>query len=472
MHVLILYFLIIKTFVSWNLRNSITEEKQKNNIIFVLVDDMGWKDLGCYGSDFYETPAIDALANKGVRFTQAYAAHSVCSPTRASILTGCYPARVGVTSFIPGIVRPYSKLNPPKDWTRFLKMSETTYAEVFRDNGYKTFHAGKWHVGELGPEYHGFESVVENDYNTINLEDPKNVFHYTNAAIDFIEKNKENPFIAVISHITVHVPLEARPEHVSKYLSKNPGASGQNNEIMGGMIEYLDNSIAHLLDRLERMGIMDRTYIIFFSDNGGLTHADGRTATSNSPLRSGKSQFYEGGIRVPFFIAGPGLRGGTVVDTPVISMDIFPTMLELAGLDILPQVHKDGRSLVSLLTGEKTSLDRKNFFWHYPHYQTMPPHGAVRSGDWKLVENYETGRIELFNLANDLAEAHDLSALYPQVTGEMKDLFNKHLEDIKAPMPTLNYKYNPAKDGRSNESYDKRDEREFQQEEYLELKKK
>ena len=216
MQFMILYFLILKSFLSWNLNISGAEEKQKNNIIFILIDDMGWKDLGCYGIDFYETPAIDALANNGVRFTQAYAAHSVCSPTRASILTGCYPARVGVTSFIPGIVRPYSKLNPPNDWTRFLKMSETTYAEAFRDNGYKTLHVGKWHVGELGAEYHGFESVVENDYNTINQEDPKNVFHYTNAALSFIEKNKENPFIAVISHITVHVPLEARPELVSK----------------------------------------------------------------------------------------------------------------------------------------------------------------------------------------------------------------------------------------------------------------
>ena len=203
MQSLFLYFLIIKTFFSWNVKNTKPEEKPKNNFIFILIDDMGWKDLGCYGSDYYRTPRIDQLAANGAKFTQAYAAHSVCSPTRASILTGCYPARVGVTSFIPGIVRPYSKLNPPENWTRYLKMSETTYAEVFRENGYKTFHAGKWHLGELGPEFHGFETVVPNDYSTINPDDPKNVYYYTNKTLEFIGKNKTQAFIAVISHNTV-----------------------------------------------------------------------------------------------------------------------------------------------------------------------------------------------------------------------------------------------------------------------------
>lgn len=472
MQFMILCFLIFKSFLTWNLKISVTEEKPKNNIIFILIDDMGWKDLGCYGSDFYETSRIDGFASNGVRFTQAYAAHSVCSPTRASIITGCYPSRVGISSFIPGIVRPYSKLNPPKDWTRFLKMSEITYAEVFRDHGYKTFHAGKWHLGELGPEYHGFETVVENNYNTINPDDPKNVYYFTDKTLEFIEKNKNHPFIAVISHNTVHVPLEATAKLTQKYSAKKPGLSGQNNEIMGGMIEYLDNSIGYLLDKLEKLEIIDHTYIIFFSDNGGLTHIDGRTATSNYPLRSGKSQFYEGGIRVPFIVSGPGLPKGSVVNTPVISMDIFPTMLELAGIDQLPDIHKDGISLVPLLSNVKLIPDRKNFFWHYPHYQTMPPHGAVRSGDWKLVENYENGKIELFNLKDDLSESLDMSSSYPQVVGELKELFNNHLKEINAPMPGLNYNYNPAKDGRSSESYNKRDEREFLQKEYLESEKK
>jgi arylsulfatase A-like enzyme len=272
------------------------------------------------------------------------------------------------------------------------------------------------------------------------------------------------------------VPLEAKPELMSKYSGKKSGSNGQNNEIMGGMTEYLDNSIGYLLDRLEEMGIMDKTYIIFFSDNGGLSNVDGRIATSNLPLRSGKGELYEGGIRVPFIISGPGLPKGRVVDYPVISMDIFPTMLELAGINLLPEVHKDGISLTPLLTGKKTSLDRKDLFWHYPHYQTMAPHGAVRSGDWKMVENYETGKIELFNLKDDLSEAHDLSSLYPQVLGELIELFNNHLDEINAPMPTLNYNYNPVKDQKSDkawvESSYKRDEREYLQKEYLESVKK
>ncbi|MBE0652736.1 MAG: sulfatase [Bacteroidales bacterium] len=449
-----------------------TEKPKKNNIIFILIDDMGWKDLGCYGSDYYETPRIDKLADNGVRFTQAYAAHATCSPTRASIMTGCYPARVGISSFIPGILRPHSKLNPPQEWPRYLKMSYTTYAEVFRDNGYKTFHAGKWHLGELGPEYHGFDYVVDNKYNTINPEDPKNVMYFTEKTIEFIKKNNKDPFIAVLSHNTVHVPLEVRPELETKYLNRKPGSNGQNNEIMGGMIEYLDNSIGVFMNRLEDMGIMDHTYIIFFSDNGGLENVEGRIATSNLPLRRGKSQFYEGGIRVPMIVTGPGLPKGHVVDYPVISNDLFPTMLSMAGIELMPEVHRDGLSLMPLLTREKNALERKNLFWHYPHYQTMPPHGAVRSGDWKMVENYENGKIELFNLKDDLSESHDLSAQLPQVVGELKELFNDHLKEVNAPMPTLNYNYNPAKDGRSSEYYNKRDEREFQQTEYLEIKEK
>jgi arylsulfatase A len=463
---------LMKTVILFFLALSTAAFGQKNNIVFILIDDMGWKDLGCYGSDYYETPDIDAFAAKGVRFTQAYSAHPVCSPTRASIVTGRYPARVGVTTFIPGLERPHSKLNPPANWQKYLKMSETTYAEVFRDNGYRTFHAGKWHLGQLGPEYHGFETVVPNDYNTIDPEDPKNVFYYTRKAIEFIEKNKNHPFLVVISHNTVHVPLEARPELLEEYSAKEPGSNGQNNPTMGAMIEYLDKSIGLLLESLEEMGIMDRTYVIFFSDNGGLSYLEGKIATSNKPLRGGKSQCYEGGIRVPMIVAGPGLEEGLVVDCPVISMDLFPTMLDLAGLGLEPGIHLDGFCLTPLLTGGKKQLGRENLFWHYPHYQTTPPHGAVRSGDWKLVENYESGQIELFNLKEDLSEAHDLSSSRPDVLTELKELFNRHLREVDAPMPTLNYDYNPGRDGRAFESYGKPDPSELLQPEYLEYLKK
>ncbi|MCK4746791.1 MAG: DUF4976 domain-containing protein, partial [Bacteroidales bacterium] len=199
---------------------------------------------------------------------------------------------------------------------------------------------------------------------------------------------------------------------------------------------------------------------------------EGEIATSNKPLRSGKSQCYEGGIRVPLIVSGPDLPGEYIVDYPVISMDIFPTMLAMAGIELMPHTHMDGISLMPLLTGEKKRLERNNLFWHYPHYQTMPPHGAVRSGDWKLIEDYETGQIELFYLKEDLSESNDLSSSYPEKLTELKELFNNHLKEVNAPMPTLNYDYNPGKDGRACESYGARDERELQQPEYLNRKKK
>lgn len=445
------------------------DAQKPNNVILVLIDDLGWMDLGCYGSTYYNTPNLDRFATDGMRFTQAYSAHPTCSPTRASILTGQYPARLKLTSFIPGVIRPHSKLNPPEGWRKYVRMSELTYAEVFRDNGYETFHAGKWHMGVLEARYHGFEAVVENNYNTINPDDPKNVFYYTEAAISFIKENKKNPFLAVISHNTVHVPHEARPDLEELYEQKPTGGNGQNNATMGAMIEYLDQSFGHLISSLKKMGIMDHTYIIFFSDNGGLSNIERRIATSNLPLRSGKSQCYEGGIRVPMIVAGPGIGENTVADYPVISMDLYPTMLALAGIGLKPDAHKDGINLLPILKGEKKALERSDLFWHYPHYQTLPPHGAARSGDWKIVENYETGKIELFHLSEDIAEAKDLSASFPEKLTELKELLNRHLKEVEAPMPTLNYSYNPGKDGRGFESYDKLDPEEMQQPDYLEL---
>ncbi len=442
--------------------------RPSNNVILVLIDDLGWMDLGCYGSTYYHTPNLDQFAANGVRFSQAYSAHPTCSPTRASILSGQYPARIGMTSFIPGVIRPHSKLNPPAGWFKYLKMSDITYAEVFRDHGYKTFHAGKWHMGSLEAGYHGFETVIENNYNTISPDDPKNVFYYTKEAIRFIKENKKEPFLAVISHNTVHVPLEARDDLEEAYGQKPTGGNGQNNPTMGAMIDYLDQSFGLLMSSLEEMGIMDHTYVLFFSDNGGLSNVGGRIATSNLPLRSGKSQCYEGGIRVPMIVAGPGVQKNAVADYPVISMDLYPTMLAMGGIQLLPEAHKDGINLLPILDGGKRALDRKELFWHYPHYQTMPPHGAARSGDWKIVENYETGRIELFNLSEDIAEAKDLSQKFPEKLKELKELMNQHLREVDAPMPTLNYNYNPGKDGRGFESYDKLDPREMEQPEYLE----
>jgi len=408
-----------------------TPSGQPVNIIFILVDDLGWRDLECYGSDFYETPNIDQLAFGGVRFTNAYSAHPVCSPTRSSIATGKYPARLHVTAYIPGKEKPYEKLSHPADWTKYLKMSETTYAEVLREHGYKTFHSGKWHLGQLSPLYHGFDVVDNNLHHSAGTDDPRNDLKYTESAIDFIEENKDSLFLAVISHNTVHVPLETRQE------------------------------LGLLMDKLEDLDLLDKTYIIFLSDNGGL-----KTATSNLPLRGMKSQCYEGGIRVPFIVKGPGLPGNRQVSYPVISNDLFPTMLSMAGIGPMPEAHMDGISLMPLLTADSTELDRENLFFHYPHYQSLPPHSAVRSGDWKLIEHHEDGNVELFDLGADLGELNNLAGTLTEKRDELLQLLHDHLSEIGAQLPTPNPDYDPARENESQKG-ELMDPEELLQPEYL-----
>ncbi len=413
----------------------------RKNIVFIFIDDMGWRDLVCYGSDFYETPNIDKLAKEGIRFTEAYSAHPVCSPTRSSIATGKYPARLHVSSYIPGPERDYALLSHPADWTKYLKMAETTYAEVLRDHGYKTFHSGKWHLGQLSPMYHGFDELDPNLGHSAGTDDPKNDLKYSQSAIEFIEENRDSLFLAVISHNTVHVPLETRQDLEDKYTEKEPGSFGQNNAVMAGMIESLDHSVGMVMNKLEELHLLEKTYIIFFSDNGGLANA-----TSNRPLRGGKSQLYEGGIRVPFIVKGPRLPRNHLVSYPVISNDIFPTMLSMAGIELMPEKHMDGISLMPLLTGEKTELSRENLFFHYPHYQILPPHSAVRSGSWKLIEHYEDGAVELFDLSNDLGETNNLAGALTGKKEEMLQLLHDHLDEIGAQLPTPNPNYNPARE--------------------------
>ncbi|MCP4312823.1 MAG: sulfatase-like hydrolase/transferase [Bacteroidetes bacterium] len=437
-----------------------TPSDQPANIIFILVDDLGWCDLECYGSDFYETPNIDQLAFGGVRFTNAYSAHPVCSPTRSSIATGKYPARLHVTAYIPGKEKPYDKLSHPADWTKYLKMSETTYAEVLREHGYKTFHSGKWHLGQLSPLYHGFDVVDNNLGHSAGTDDPKNDLRYTLSAMDFIEENKDSLFLAVISHNTVHVPLETRQELEDKYNAKEPGSFGQDNAVMAGMIESLDQSVGLLMDKLEDLELLDKTYIVFLSDNGGL-----KTATSNLPLRGGKSQCYEGGIRVPFIVKGPGLPGNRQVSYPAISNDLFPTMLSMAGIGPMPEAHMDGISLMPLLTADSTELVRENLFFHYPHYQSLPPHSAVRSGDWKLIEHHEDGNVELFDLDTDPGELNNLAATHTEKRDELLQLLHDHLSEIGAQLPAPNPDYDPARENESQKG--EMDPEELLQTEYL-----
>ncbi|QHI70781.1 sulfatase [Tichowtungia aerotolerans] len=421
------------------------------NIVFILVDDLGIRDLGCYGSDYYETPNCDRLAAEGMRFTEAYAAHAVCSPTRASILTGRYPARLHLTAYIPGQECPNAKLKAPQDWIKYLRLTETTYAEALRDAGFSTCHIGKWHVSPVfGPENHGFETVTPwmKDHSKAG-DDPWFVHKYTEAAERFIEKNKDRPFLLTLSHGTVHVPLYENEDLIDKYRKKTSGSSGQNNPVYAAMVERMDWSVGRVLSKLKELNLDENTAVVFFSDNGGLMNVYDKdqkktiTATCNLPHRGGKSQMYEGGIRVPLIVRWPGVTSvGSECDVPVISTDLYPTFLQMVGLPLLPKQHLDGLCLEPLLSGSGT-LKRNALYWHYPHYQTLPPHGAIRCNNWKLVEHYEDGKVELFNLKDDPEEAENLASAMPERAQQLQAWLHEHLAAIGAQMPTSNPEYNP-----------------------------
>jgi len=456
------------------LRVQATEPPSVRNVVFILADDLGIRDLGCYGSDYYETPNLDQLAAEGMRFTEAYSAHPVCSPTRASLLTGRYPARLHLTAFIPGEEYPKAKLRPP-DWIKYLRNSEVTYAEAFRDTGVATFHVGKWHVdseysGDKSPQRQGFETVHAGGSPwQENLKDPHHLKEYTEAIETFMEERAADRFFAVLSMDQVHVPLYEQEELIEKYRKKAPGANGQNNPVYAAMIERMDWSVGRVLAKLKELGLEENMAVVFFSDNGGLSNVyDEKTkksiiATSNLPYRGGKSQIYEGGIRVPFMIRWPGVtKPGSTCNVPVISTDLYPTFLSLAGLPLRSEQHLDGLSLAPLLRGG-THLNRNCLYWHYPQYQTLPPHGAVRSGDWKLIEHYEDGALELYNLADDPGEKTNRVAIYPERAGQLSQQLHKHLETLGAQMPTPNPDYNPSVFWRTDSTHGKRDPYEAKQ---------
>jgi arylsulfatase A-like enzyme len=432
------------------------------NIVFILADDLGVMDLRCYGSKYYETPNLDRLAAEGTRFTQAYAAHPVCSPTRASILTGRYPARIHLSAYIPGNNPPTAKLLGPQDWIRYLRHSETTYAEALADAGFATFHVGKWHVDS---EYAGGENPGQHGFGTVqpgrnvwkkNYQDPQAIGEYTDAFLQFIEKNKKDRFLAVLSLDQVHVPLYEQPEWIARFQDKPPGPNGQDNPVMAAMVARMDAAVGRVLDELATLGLAENTAVVFFSDNGGLDAVQDEktnkrvTATSNLPYRGGKSQCYEGGIRVPLIIRWPGVtRPGSVCDVPVISNDLYPTFLAMAGLPLRPEQHLDGLSLAPLLAGGD-NLPRDTLYWHYPHYQTLPPHSAIRHGDWKLVKHYEDGGAELFDLAQDPGEKSDLAAQHPEKVRQMEEWLAAHLKAIGAQMPAPNPDHKPGKNWMSD----------------------
>ncbi len=432
----------------------------KPNIVFILIDDLGWADLGCCGSRYYETPRIDRLARQGMRFTDAYAACPACSPTRASILTGKYPARLHLTDWIPGWTPPNPRLLIP-DWRKYLPREEVTIAEVLDSAGYATAAVGKWHLGgpPYFPEHQGFDLNVAGS----NAGAPASYFHpyggrprlpggkpgeyltdrLTDEAVAFINARRDAPFFLYFCHYAVHTPIQAKKEMVAKYQGK-PGADGQASPVYAAMVESVDESVGRILDTLDQLDLADRAVVILFSDNGGLLRP---TATSNAPLRSGKGFPFEGGVRVPLIVRWPGVvPPGNVCREPVTSVDFYPTLLAITGLEGDPRhnANVDGVSLLPLLNQDGAPA-RDAVYWHYPHYNPIGgyPYGAIRQGAWKLIEFYEDMHVELYNLEDDLGETADLAAEKPDLAATLRAKLHQWRTEVGAQMPRANADYQP-----------------------------
>ena len=396
-------------------------EQRPPNVVFILADDLGINDLSCYGRKDQATPRLDRLAAEGMQFTSAYCAQPICSPSRAAILTGLTPARLHLTTFLPGRGdAPSQKLLHPQI-NQQLTLQHTTLAEHLKGAGYATACIGKWHLGGagFGPKEQGFDVVHAGKPNTPPSADEggKGEYDLTAHAIDFVRANKDKPFFLYLPHNNPHIPLAAKPELIETFkASFNP--------TYAAVVHTLDDSVGRLLDALDEMKLRDNTLVVFTSDNGGvhLPELKEDAPTHNTPFRAGKGYLYEGGLRIPLIVRLPKVvPAGKVSDTPVINTDWLPTILDLCGVPFEAS-KSDGVSLVSLLKGG--SLKARPLVWHFPHYNNQGgrPAGAIRAGDWKLIMHYEDGRVELFNLATDPAEEHDLYADNKKFVAFMHDI--------------------------------------------------
>jgi len=473
------------------------------NIVFFLVDDMGWMDTTAYGSRYYDTPNMERLARRGMLFTDAYSASPLCSPTRASIMTGKYPARLGITT-------PVCHLPPDPNWTqypasgpptykvlcpnsrRFLPLEEYTLAEALRDGGYRTGHFGKWHLGVTAPhwpEQQGFEVAIHGKpdpgppsylspygFKDGTLKDgPPGEYltdRLTDEALQFIAANRDRPFFCNLWHHGVHGPWGHKEELTKKYLDRTDPRGKQDNAVMCSMLKSVDESLGRVLDKLEELKLADRTIVIFTSDNGGNNHspiekrmnkaglarlehytryADSKPPTNNDPLREGKGSIWEGGSRVPWIICWPGVvRPESRCTTVVSSVDFYPTILEMVGLARNPQQLIDGESIVPLLKGTG-GLQRTAIFCHFPHSfgRRSPAASYVRQGDWKLVRNYDTtiftSPCYLYNLKDDQGETRDLSQERPDKVRELGTLLDQFVKNTGAVLPIPNPAYDTKK---------------------------
>ncbi|MEJ7740338.1 MAG: sulfatase [Chitinophagaceae bacterium] len=464
-HKVFVCFIIITFLVKISSAQTNTLKKQDTppNIIMLFVDDLGWKDLDCYGSRFYETPHIDSLAKQGIRFTNAYSACNVCSPSRASLLTGKNPARLHITDWIQGHEKPYARLLPP-NWTRFLPLEETTIAEVLKKKNYATASIGKWHLGDdirYYPEHQGFDLNIGGNYlgsppsyfspyRMPRLKDgPKGEYltdRLTDEAMKFIREKKDNPFFVYLSYYAVHVPLQGKPEDVSSFKAKDNPEPNQRNAVYAAVIKSVDENVGRITRLVDELDLSNNTLIIFMSDNGGIVGVKNRI-TSNLPLREGKGTSYEGGVRIPLIVKWKGrIKENIICDVPVIHTDFFPTVAELTGSDITGIRNIDGVTITPLLFGGN-QLKRDELYWHYPHYHTegATPFSAVRKGDWKLIYYYETLKMELFNIKADPGELNDLATKQPEMAKTLYEKIKSWKQKLGAQDPVPNPAYDPLR---------------------------
>lgn len=438
------------------------EQEKKDsrvNIVFILADDLGWNQVGfTNGSTFYETPNIDRIAAEGMVFTSAYAAAAICSPSRASLMTGKYPARLHITDYIPGSPYPYEKLTTPSMVTA-IPQEEVTIAEMLKKNGFVTGHFGKWHLnfdknysaGRIGdPGSQGFDEVLNTEKPEEN-DDPNKDAHktrlITEKTLGFIEKNKDKPFFAYVSYNTVHRPLMERRELIAKYAAKQGAGDSLNNPVMGAMIETMDKGVGEILAKLDELKLTGKTLVVFYSDNGGL-----KLLQDQRPLRGGKAMLYEGGTRVPLAIKYPGvIKAGSVDSTPVSAIDFFSTFASLVGEKQLP-AGIDGKDLVPLLT-KSGELDRDALYWHYPHYHHLgyKPGAAIRSGNYKLIEwfepylSHEKNAVSLYDLSKDPGENHDLALAMPAKAKELQEKLHQWQKEVDAQPMQVNPAFDISK---------------------------
>lgn len=453
------------------------------NVVLLVADDLGWADLAAYGSSFHETPNLDQLGRDGARFTSAYASCPVCSPTRASLMTGRWPQRTGITDYIGAASGDTWTRNTrllPATYSDRLALEESTFAEVLRAAGYPTFFAGKWHLGPLGfwPEDQGFDvnlggidrggpyggNKYFSPYANPRLSDGPPGEHLpdrlASEAATFIGENKDRPFLVCLPFYDVHAPLMARDDLRLKYeekrrrlgLQEKWGREAerdvrlvQDHAVYAAMVEAMDLAVGKVLAALDAHGLRENTIVMFTSDNGGLSTSEG-SPTSNLPLRAGKGWLYEGGIRVPLIVRWPGVvSAGRVVDTPVSTVDLMPTLLAATGAPA--PAGMDGIDLRPILRGERAAATERPLFWHYPHYgnQGSAPGAAIRRGAWKLIEWFEDGRVELFHVVNDPGETRELSASEPERVRELRDALHAWQREVGATFPTRNPNYDAAK---------------------------